>query len=120
MIAGFLTRDLMFLAKVQSKAAMRGWSLHAASDVPKLVGKISDAAQVARVFIDLGLPALNIEQVATELLEAFPNAVRIGYGAHVRVEELNAARQAGIEHVYTRGQFDSAMDRWFQGASEST
>ncbi len=120
MIAGFLTRDLMFLAKVQSKAAMRGWTLHAASDVSRLEGKVEDPVQVQRVFIDLGLPGLHIGTVASELSHAFPNAIRIGYGAHVRVEDLNAARQAGIEHVYTRGQFDSAMDRWFQDANEST
>jgi DNA-binding NarL/FixJ family response regulator len=115
---GFLTSDLMFHSRVSQslndlKSNGRELTLTVNRNVEKLIEKLieklSEASDVKLIIVDLSLRELNIEAVTKSLRDSLPNVPIIAYGPHVAGALLQAAADAGVESVYTRGQFDHRM-----------
>lgn len=111
---GFLTSDLMFHSRVSQslndlKSNGRELTLTVNRNVEKLIEKLSEAADVKLIIVDLSLRELNMEAVTKSLRDSLPNVPIIAYGPHVAGALLQAAADAGVESVYTRGQFDHRM-----------
>jgi CheY-like chemotaxis protein len=111
---GFLTSDLMFHSRVSQslndlKSNGRELTLTVNRNVEKLIEKLSEASDVKLIIVDLSLRELNMEAVTKSLRDSLPNVPIIAYGPHVAGALLQAAADAGVESVYTRGQFDHRM-----------
>jgi DNA-binding NarL/FixJ family response regulator len=77
--------------------------------VDKLIEKLSEAGAPKLVIIDLSLRDLDIETATKVLRDAFATTSIVAYGPHVAGALLHSANEAGIDAVYTRGQFDHRM-----------
>lgn len=99
--------DLMMSSSVSGFASSVGVDCQTAGDCESVAELVQRDGQFL-LLIDLGYPAFVAEDLAatvpTDVLE---NA--IAYGPHVHVEKLQAARNAGIGTVISRGQFSSQM-----------
>lgn len=111
---GFLTSDLMFHSRVSQslndlKSSGRELTLTVNRSVEKLIEKLLEASDVKLIIVDLSLRELNMEAVTKSLRESLPSVPIIAYGPHVAGALLQAAADAGVDSVYTRGQFDHRM-----------
>ncbi len=111
---GFLTSDLMFHSRVSQslndlKSSGREITLTVNRSVEKLIEKLLEASDVKLFIVDLSLRELNMEAVTKSLRDSLPSVPIIAYGPHVAGALLQAAADAGVESVYTRGQFDHRM-----------
>ncbi len=106
--AGFLlSGDLFFSSKITGAADVLGLKTRVfgkAADVPAAIAE----TQPRLLIIDLSLPGLNVG----ELTAAIPTDHRpevIAYDAHVRTDQLAAAKAAGCDSVLSRGQLSSQV-----------
>ncbi len=94
--------DLMFTSKVTATARAHGLTAAVARTPADAARK---AAGVGCVIVDLHLPGLDVPALLGELRAAGSRAAVIGFGSHVDVETLKAARAAGCDRVLPRSQF---------------
>jgi len=111
---GFLTSDLMFHSRVSQaisdlKTTGCETRLVVNKNISTLLQKLVESADAKLVIVDLALRDLNVETVMKEIQETLPAIPIIAYGPHVAGELLQSAADAGIDAVYTRGQFDHRM-----------
>ncbi|MCY2976502.1 MAG: response regulator [Planctomycetota bacterium] len=111
---GFLTSDLMFHSRVSQslndlKSSGKELTLSVNRSVEKLIEKLLVASDVKLIIVDLSLRELNMEDVTKSLRDSLPSVPIIAYGPHVAGALLQSAADAGVESVYTRGQFDHRM-----------
>jgi len=119
---GFLSSDLMFHSRVsQSIKDLKSdvgndesniateFKLVVNRSSDKLIEKLLESADTKLVIIDLSLRDLNMESVMKALRDSLPGVPIIAYGPHVAGALLQAAADAGVDTVYTRGQFDHRM-----------
>ena len=102
-----LSSDLMTSSQLAGPAQQQGLSLQTSSSVGDLIEKCTGQA-VALVVLDLTLPGLNCAEVIGSLRsgETPPGAI-VAFGPHVHEQKLSAAREAGCDAVFSRGQFFS-------------
>jgi len=105
-----LSNDLMVVSRVTSAAATSNADVRAAGNTAAAF-----AMHVERpanlVVVDLGLPALELAELVTNLKANDERAVQVvAFGPHVHTERLAAARQAGCDSVLSRGQFFAQVD----------
>ena len=107
-IAGVLvSRDLFFASKVTGIAAALGHRIIMEGDSGRAARQAASPG-CRGVIVDLSTPGLLLEN----LLAALPAEARprvIAYDAHVNEQRLSAARAAGCDAVYTRGQFSGSL-----------
>lgn len=108
----FLSGDLMFASRVQAAASNAGLEFRMLGDLP---AELTADEQPAWIVIDLATRSSLIPAVYEAGQPRFPEARWLAYGPHVQVGKLAAARQAGIETVITRGQFDAKLSTLFEG-----
>jgi DNA-binding NarL/FixJ family response regulator len=111
---GFLTSDLMFHSRVSQsisdlKSSGRELTLIVNRSVEKLIEKLAEHSDAKLIIVDLSLRELNIEAVIKSVRDSLPSLPIIAYGPHVAGALLQGAADAGVEAVYTRGQFDHRM-----------
>ena len=116
---GFLTSDLMFHSRVsQSISDLREAGAEATlvvnRNIETLIQKIAESTDGRLVIIDLALRELDVQGVVNVIREKLPSVSIIAYGPHVAGALLQSAADAGIDAVYTRGQFDHRMTEIIQ------
>ena len=94
-----LCDDLIFTSKIAATARAHGLAASVARTQDALVAKLA-ATPTACVIVDLHNATLNWESLFPQLGEARPRFV--GFGSHVDVETLQAARRAGCDSVMPR------------------
>jgi len=105
-----LCDDLMFTSKVTATGRAAGVAVVVARTAGAVVRQ-AGANPPACVFVDLHNPGLHLEQLLTELRAGCPAMPRvIGFGSHVDVETLKAARKAGCDQVMPRSQFSEQLE----------
>ncbi len=104
----FLSGDLMFASRVRGAAERVGLRFQLSGKLPES----SDQA-IRFVILDLSTMSTMTPNLPSQCTATCPNAQLIAYGPHVQVAKLDAARQAGIETVLTRGQFDRSLPNLF-------
>jgi len=110
----FVGNDLMFQSKISSACQSVGLSLRVLRNLQSsLTESLSDIAP-SLFIVDLGLPNIDLEGLISLGKQEYPQALWLGYGAHVLAERLDQASQVGFDMVLTRGQFDRDMNRILQ------
>ena len=104
MLCMVLTDDLMF-SQMVANALPDEWSIRPASN--QQAAESSLDAQVAAVVVDL---SMHIR--AEELVSATKSVGSrlIGVASHVHVSKIQAAREAGFDHVLTRSQVADQLE----------
>jgi len=105
MTAHLLTPDLAISSRVTQAAAAAGVAVSVAMSVERLVDNLA-GGDARLAILDLNTPGLDTAAVVARLRErpARVPAV-IAFGPHVHTAHLTAAREAGCDEVFTRGQF---------------
>ena len=110
----FLSSDLMFSSRLAGAATALGAPLAIASDPVQLAAKLTPDCRL--VFVDLGLPGLDLPAAVTAIRATAPQAKIVAFGAHVNEAALSAAAAAGCDTVLTRGQFHKQYAELLGGA----
>jgi DNA-binding NarL/FixJ family response regulator len=103
-----LCDDLIFTSKITATARAHQLTACAARTPATLMPKVDTATGC--VLIDLHNPELKIAELVPLLRGAAPTAKLIGFGSHVDVETLRAAREAGLDKVMPRSQFVNLLE----------
>jgi DNA-binding response OmpR family regulator len=101
-----LCDDLMFTSKVTATARAHGLTAAVARTPAAAVAK---APPTGCVLIDLHLPGLDLPAFLPSLRTG-STATVIGFGSHIDVETLKAARAAGCDRVMPRSQFVKELE----------
>ncbi|QDU37875.1 Response regulator receiver domain protein [Maioricimonas rarisocia] len=104
-----LSGDLFFTSSLRSAAESAGFAaeIDAMPNAQRFVPKLA-SEEYSAVVIDLESPGLDVSKVI-EALPAEPRPRTIAFGPHVQVARLEAARQAGCDHVVSRGQISANL-----------
>ena len=109
MSAVYLTKDLLFSSQVTSAASVCGLDISVVSGVEALMARV-ESGDVHLVLLDYGTPHLDLLDLVPRIRATSAEAISIvAFGPHVNVAGLAAARQAGCDGVYTRGQFSRQL-----------
>jgi len=103
-----LTHDLIFSTKVTSTARALGLEVAAAADLARAAELCRDKRPRC-VFIDLGVPDLDITAAVAQLRSAADAVPTVAYGSHVDKARLDAARAAGCDEVLPRSRFSAEL-----------
>ena len=104
----FLSGDLMFASRVRGAAESAGMRFYVGGNVPE-----EESTSIEHVILDLATRSSLTESIVATCARLCPQASLIAYGPHVQVTKLDAAKQAGIPVVMTRGQFDKRLVNMF-------
>jgi len=101
--------DLLFSSKIRAGAAAAGESVTFVRNPANATAACAEH-QPRLVLIDLDRDALRPIETITAI-RAMPAPVPriVGFGAHVNVERLRAAREAGADQAMARSAFVAAM-----------
>jgi DNA-binding NarL/FixJ family response regulator len=112
-----LSNDLMVVSRVSGAAAASGAVVRVAANATAAISLLS-ARAAELVVIDLGLPALDLESLISDIkADSMHPAQVIAFGPHVHADRLAAARSAGCDTVLSRGQFFAQADAVVSGAA---
>ena len=101
-----LSDDLLDSSRIAGHARAAGWEAVTCRDATVLLAKIETGPTLA--LLDLHNPGLGVEAVVPALHEAGVGVV--GFGSHVDVARLKAARAAGCDEVLPRSAFFEGLD----------
>ncbi|MHC4876116.1 MAG: hypothetical protein ACYTGL_06425 [Planctomycetota bacterium] len=102
-----LCSDLFFSSSIEGTASQHDVPCRVVGSVDQLTEVLASGA-VRRVIVDLEFPSLNPVSIV-DLLPESPGPVTVGFGPHVKVDQLKAAREAGFDHVMPRSQFSEQL-----------
>ena len=109
----FVGGDLMFFSKVSSAASHAGFRCAMMKNVELLSQKFK-SEEIAWIIIDLfQLTPDKIGGLVETVRAASGSARVIGFGPHVDGDNLDAAAQAGLDAVMTRGQLHRSLPEMF-------
>ncbi len=110
----FLSGDLMFASRVRAAAERSGLVFRLAGSLPEQpAGDESPPESVRFVVLDLATRGSLVAESVQWASQQSPVPQVIAYGPHVQAGRLRAAREAGIQRVMTRSQFDSRLGTLF-------
>ncbi len=110
-----LATDLMFSSNVSGFSADRKVKFRRLENVEDFATELKTCADAdTLVMIDLGIDQLNLDAVFQAIPESL-KATAIAFAPHVHVQKLDAAQQAGIGRVMSRGQFSAQIGRIVHG-----
>jgi DNA-binding response OmpR family regulator len=105
-----LSDDLLFTSRVTATARAHGLSVAVAKTADAAL-KLAKQSPLTGVLVDLQNPGLDLPAFLMGLRDVCSTMPRvIGYGSHVAVDVLKAARQAGCDQVMPRSQFASQLE----------
>ena len=107
-IVAFLSGDLIFASKIKGAAQAAGFDFYFGGNLPA-----EGTESIRYVVLDLATRSGLTDKLVGQCNEACPDAELIAFGPHVDVTAMNAAKEAGIPTVLTRGQFDANMSSLF-------
>ena len=108
-----LCSDLFFSSSIEGTASQHAVSCRVVGSVDQLTELLARGA-VRRVIVDLEFP--NLDPVSSvDLLPESPRPETVGFGPHVKVDQLKAAREAGIDQVMPRSQFSEQLSQILAG-----
>jgi CheY-like chemotaxis protein len=109
-----LTKDLLFPSRLSVAAESQGVRLLVISQASDLAAAC-EADPVDMALLDLTFPGLDPVQVVSELrrLPTPPQTIA-AFGPHVHASRLTRAREAGCDHVFTRGELHRHAARVFE------
>lgn len=102
-----LSSDLFFSSKITGAAGALGLQVRVLGQ-PSAVSDAFSDARPRFLIVDLSLPGLNVGDLAASLPDDNRPEV-IAYDAHVRTDQLAAAKAAGCDAVLSRGQLDAQL-----------
>lgn len=102
-----LSSDLFFSSKITGTAEVVGLKIRVFGSAAKIIAAIGESS-VRFLIVDLSLPGLNIGEL-TAGIPADSRPEIIAYDAHVRTDQLAAAKAAGCDAVLSRGQLSSGL-----------
>lgn len=111
-----LCDDLIFTSRITGTAKQLGLTVQSARDAATLL-RLATISPPACVIVDLHNPGLDLPALMRDLSAlGMPMPRVIGYGSHVDVDSLRAARQAGCDPVLPRSKFvddlPTALPHW--------
>ena len=113
-----LCSDLFFSSSIEGTASQHSVPCRVVGSIDQLTETLA-AGSVRRVIVDLEHPGLDVAAVVSLLPESSrPESSRpetFAFGPHVKVEQLKAARAAGIDHVLPRSQFSERLPQILTG-----
>ncbi len=107
-MVAFLSGDLMFASKIKGAATSAGLGFHFGGGLPS-----ENTSQIKFVLLDLATRSSLTDKIIAMVEEKCPGAKTIAFGPHVDTEKLEAAKQAGIQHVLSRSQLVHALPTMF-------
>ena len=114
-----LCDDLIFTSKITATARAHNLPASALRTPSALFARVDGTTGC--VLIDLHNPDLKIAELVPALRAKAPVARLIGFGSHVDVETLKAARAAGLDRVMPRSQFvqllETELAAWATGVA---
>ena len=108
-----LCSDLFFSSSIEGTASQQAVPCRVVASVDQL-SELLATGTVRRVIIDLEFPNLDPASIVNQLPET-SRPETIGFGPHVKVDQLKAARNAGIDHVMPRSQFSEQLPQILSG-----
>jgi len=103
--------DLLFGSKIRAAAKAAGATISFARGRDAVAGAVRDNAPEL-ILIDLeGQSGDAIEMIRLIRAEAGAGARIVGFGSHVNVERLEAAKQAGCDQALARSAFVNILPR---------
>jgi DNA-binding NarL/FixJ family response regulator len=113
--------DLIFVSKVQGVARAHGLAVVPAKTADAAATHAKAIAAKA-VLIDLHVPGLEMVSFLTALTNNGTRPFVVGFGSHVDVKTLKAARSAGCDLVMPRSQFVASLEaelpKWLSPPAE--
>lgn len=110
-----LSDDFLFISKIQGAARAQGLDMRVAKSTTALLDQVQSSAP-ACVLLDLNVAGREIGALVARLKAQSPAPSIVGYGSHVDVETLKAARAAGCDVVLPRSvfveQLETALPHW--------
>lgn len=97
----FLSVDLFFQSRIEGHCRVCGFSLQQINRLDQ----IGSPETIRGLIVDLEFPGLDFERLGEILTEQQLPA--LGYGSHVKTHLFEAAQEAGIEHLFSRGEIDA-------------
>jgi DNA-binding NarL/FixJ family response regulator len=105
--------DLLFGSKIRAAARTAGATISFARGRDAIAGAVRENVPEL-ILIDLeGQSGDAIEMIRLIRAEAGAGARIIGFGSHVNVERLEAAKQAGADQALARSAFVNILPRLF-------
>jgi len=102
-----ISRDLFFTSKVTGTADLMGIEVQVAADAQTAAERLA-AGNFGCIFIDLADTGLDVAAFLQNL-PADEHPPVIAFGSHVATARLQAAREAGCEHVLPRSRFSADL-----------
>lgn len=104
-----LSADLMGASRMEGAARLAGveYCMVASEDAAVETCTVKSVTLVA---VDLATPGLDVGALVEQLKQSRHAPVVVAYGPHVHEAALEAAKSAGCDAVFTRGQFMSQVD----------
>jgi DNA-binding NarL/FixJ family response regulator len=106
-----LSDDLIFSSKVTGTARAVGATVVVVARSLERFAELMASTPPTGVILDLNFPGLEIAKLMAELHATCPVMPSVtGYGSHVDVATLKAARAAGCQRVMARSQFVQELE----------
>lgn len=102
-----LCGDLFFSSSIEGTASQHSVPCRVVGSVD-LLSELLATGTVRRVIIDLEFPSLDLTAIVGQL-KGNGRPETFAFGPHVNVEQLRAAREAGVDHVLPRSQFSEQL-----------
>lgn len=102
-----LAADLLFSTRVLGAAQAIGANVEVCPTPAKLLERVV-GDDVRLILLDLTTPQFDVAAVVPMLRTGAPSCRIVAFGAHVDLERLRAAADAGCDEVLTRSQFQQS------------
>ncbi len=105
-----LCDDLIFSSRITATARSQNLTVKTVRDPSRIPDLVNEEGATGAL-LDLAFPGLNLVKLISELKAKCNSMPRIvGYGSHVDVEGLKAAREAGCDLVLPRSAFVEKLE----------
>ncbi len=107
----------MAISKVSASAKIAAIEMTSMPPAKALSEAVLPASEL--IAIDLTAPISQISELVESLRAKAPSAKIIAFGPHVHEAKLEAAQQAGCDHVMPRGAFHKQLDSILASIAEN-
>ena len=109
-----ITKDVFFASKVTGTASALGLSMRMVMSLEQLKSLLGDDTRL--VILDLDCTGITPPDV-TAALPPNPDVTTVAFGPHVHEAKLEAARNAGFQHVMPRSRFSADLVQILKAAA---